>query len=63
MNELTEKLLLVAAGAAVGAVGYMAIKHPDEFKEFMGKAADLGQDFFEKTVTEMAEQMAPTKDA
>lgn len=63
MNELTEKLLLIAAGAAVGAVGYMAVKHPDELKEFMGTAADLGQDFFEKTVNEMAEQMASPKDA
>ena len=63
MNELTEKLLLIAAGAAVGAVGYMAIKHPDELKEFMGEASELGQKFFEKTVNEMAEQMTQPKDA
>ncbi|QJB56960.1 hypothetical protein [Pseudodesulfovibrio sp. zrk46] len=61
MNELTEKLMLIAAGAAVGAVGYMAIKHPDELKEFMGDAAELGQKFFEKTMSEMAEQMAQPK--
>lgn len=63
MNELTEKLLLIAAGAAVGAVGYMAVKHPDELQEFMGEAAELGQKFFEKTMSEMAEQMAQPKDA
>lgn len=63
MNELTEKLLLVAAGAAVGAVGYMALKHPDELKELMGEAADVGQKFFEKTVNDMAEQMTQPKDA
>lgn len=63
MNDLTEKLLLIAAGAAVGAVGYMAIKHPDELKEFVGDATELGQKFFEKTVNEMAEQMARPEDA
>lgn len=63
MNELTEKLLLIAAGAAVGAVGYMAIKHPDELNELMGDATELGKKFFENTVNEMAEQMAQPKDA
>ena len=63
MNELTEKLLLIAAGAAVGAVGYMAVKHPDELKEFMSEAAELGQDFFEKTMGDIAEQMNQPKDA
>ncbi|WP_018123749.1 hypothetical protein [Desulfovibrio oxyclinae] len=63
MNEFTEKLLLVAAGAAVGAVGYMAIKHPDELKELMGDAAELGQKFFDRTVNEMAEQMSQPEDA
>ncbi|WP_319581960.1 hypothetical protein [uncultured Pseudodesulfovibrio sp.] len=57
MNELTEKLLLIAAGAVVGAAGYMAVKHPEELKKFMGQAAELGQDFIEKTMNEMAEQM------
>jgi len=63
MNELTEKLLLVAAGAAVGALGYMAVKHPDELKEFMGDAAELGQKFFEKTMADVADKMGHSKDA
>jgi hypothetical protein len=60
---LTEKLLLIAAGAAVGAVGYMAIKHPDELKEFAQDVADLGQDFIEKTMTTVTEQMTKTEEA
>lgn len=63
MNELTEKLLLIAAGAAVGAAGYMAVKHPDELKEFMEGAMELGQNLIEKTMSDVAEQMAPSKDA
>ena len=63
MNALTEKLLLIAAGAAVGAVGYMAVKHPEELKEFMGEAAELGQKFLEKTMNDVAEHVAQPKDA
>jgi len=63
MNEMTEKLLLIAAGAAVGALGYMAVKHPDELKEFMSEAGELGQKFFEKTMNEMAEQMQQPKES
>ncbi len=63
MNELTEKLMLIAAGAAVGAAAYMAVKHPDELKDFVGDAAEIGQKLFEKTMSDMAEQMTPPKDA
>ena len=47
MNETSEKLLLLAAGAAVGALGYMAWKNRDELHEFVDKAVDLGKDFFD----------------
>lgn len=63
MNELTEKILLIAAGAAVGAAGYMAYKHPDEFKQFMADAMEHGQDFLDKQLKEMAENMPRPKEA
>ncbi len=63
MNELTEKLLLIAAGAAVGAIGYMAVKHPDELKEFVGNAAEMGQGLLEKTMGDLAEHVNQSKGA
>ena len=43
MAKLAESLLLVAAGAAIGAVGYMALKHPEELKEMVDGAVALGE--------------------
>lgn len=47
MKEFSEKLLLLAAGAAAGAVGYMAIRHPEELKELVGEAVQAGRKVFE----------------
>lgn len=55
MNETLEKLLLVAAGAAAGAVGYMALKHPDELKRFAADSVDLGRELLERKMNETAE--------
>ncbi|MGL1931029.1 MAG: hypothetical protein OCC45_04620 [Desulfotalea sp.] len=43
MGKLTGNLLLVAAGVALGAVGYMAIKHPEELKKVVDGAVSLGE--------------------
>lgn len=43
MGKLTENLLLIAAGAAIGAVGYMVIKHPEELKKAVDGAVALGE--------------------
>lgn len=43
MSKLTESILLIAAGATIGAVGYMALKHPDELKKMVDGAVALGE--------------------
>lgn len=57
MKELSEKLLLVAAGAAVGAVGYFAWKNRDELHDLLDAALDKGKELIEKQVEEMGDMM------
>ncbi|OBQ56868.1 hypothetical protein [Halodesulfovibrio spirochaetisodalis] len=57
MKELSEKLLLVAAGAAVGAVGYLAWKNRDELHDLLDAALDKGKELIEKQVEEMGDMM------
>ena len=61
MNEATEKLLLIAAGAAVGALGYMAWKNRDELHEFVDRAVDLGKDFFDGKIKDFSEFIPKTE--
>lgn len=61
MKELSEKLLLVAAGAAVGALGYLAWKNRDELHGLLDKAMDKGQELFEQQVQEMSNMAAAAK--
>ena len=57
MNGLTGKVLLVTAGAAVGALGYMAWRHRDELKGALGGFVELGVNLAEKKMESMAEGM------
>ena len=53
MKELSEKLLLVAAGAAVGAVGYLAWINRDELHDLLDAALDKGKELMEQQVENM----------
>lgn len=55
MKELSEKLLLVAAGAAVGAVGYLACKNRDELHELLDLVLDKGKDLVEQQVEDLGD--------
>ncbi|WP_290921911.1 hypothetical protein [Halodesulfovibrio sp.] len=55
MKELSEKLLLVAAGAAVGAVGYLAWKNRDELHELLDLALDKGKELIEQQVEDLGD--------
>lgn len=55
MKVLSEKLLLVAAGAAVGAVGYLAWKNRDELHELLDVVLDKGKDLVEQQVENMGD--------
>ena len=37
MAKISENILFLAAGALLGATCYVALKHPDKFKELAGK--------------------------
>lgn len=58
MKELSEKLLLVAAGAAVGAIGYLAWQNRDDLHALLDKALDKGQELMEKQMNEMSNMAA-----
>ncbi|MCT4535920.1 hypothetical protein [Halodesulfovibrio sp.] len=62
MKELSEKILLVAAGAAVGAVGYLAWKNRDELHELLDVALDKGKELVEKQVEEMGDLVSQSKE-
>lgn len=55
MKELSEKLLLVAAGAAVGAAGYLAWKNRDELHELLDLALDKGKELIEQQVEDLGD--------
>lgn len=61
MKELSEKLLLVAAGAAVGAVGYLAWKNRDELHELLDVVLDKGKDLVEQQVENMGDLIPNTE--
>ncbi len=56
MQDLMEKLLLVAAGAAVGALGYLAWQNRDELHALLDKALDKGQELVKEQVRDFEEQ-------
>ncbi|MFA9395722.1 MAG: hypothetical protein ACERJ1_13585 [Halodesulfovibrio sp.] len=58
MKDISEKLLLVAAGAALGAVGYLAWKNRDELHELLDVALDKGKELMEQQVEDLGD-LAP----
>lgn len=48
MKELPEKILLVAAGAAAGALGYLAWKNRDQLKPLVEQTIAQGQELVEE---------------
>ena len=58
MKNLSEKLLLVAAGVAVGAVGYMAWKHRDELPELIDAAVNKGKELLDEQIKDFTEVAA-----
>ena len=60
MKEISEKLLLVAAGAAVGAVGYLAWKNRDELHDLLDAALDKGKELMEQQMENMEDVVAKT---
>ena len=61
MKDLSEKLLLVAAGAAVGAVGYFAWKNREELHELLDAVLDKGKELVEQQVESMGDIVAKTE--
>lgn len=55
MKDIPEKLLLVAAGAALGAVGYFAWKNRDELHELLDVALDKGKELIEQQVEDLGD--------
>ncbi|SIN98958.1 hypothetical protein [Halodesulfovibrio marinisediminis] len=53
MKEFSEKLLLVAAGAAVGAIGYLAWKNRDELHDLLDLVLDKGKELVEQQVEDL----------
>jgi len=47
MNDSTEKLLVVAAGMAVGALGYLAVKDREELHKLLDLVLDKGKDLMD----------------
>ena len=54
MKSLTGKLLLVGAGAAVGAIGYMAWKHPETLRALASDARERAAALIETNIRNMA---------
>lgn len=48
MKELSEKVLLVAAGAAVGVLGYVAWKNRDKLAPMVENAIKQGKDLLDR---------------
>ena len=63
MKDISEKLLLVAAGAAVGAVGYLAWKNRDELHDLLDAALDKGKELMEQQMEGMEDIVANTQKA
>lgn len=61
MKDLSEKLLLVAAGAALGAVGYLAWKNRDELHDLLDTVLDKGKELMEQQVESMDDIVANTE--
>ena len=61
MKDLSEKLLLVAAGAAMGAVGYLAWKNRDELHDLLDTVLDKGKELMEQQVESMGDIVAKTE--
>lgn len=55
MKDISEKLLLVAAGAAVGAVGFLAWKNRDELHDLLDVALDKGRELIEQQVEDFGD--------
>jgi len=55
VKDIPEKLLLVAAGAALGAVGYLAWKNRDELHELLDAALDKGKELIEQQVEDFGD--------
>ncbi len=62
MANLSEKLVLIAIGAAAGAVGYMAVKHPEELKNIVNNVCQAGKNIVEKKINEVAEDLTQSQD-
>lgn len=58
MNENTEKLLLVAAGIAVGALGYLAVKDRKELHDLLDALLDKGKEFMAGDETGLQDLLA-----
>lgn len=61
MKDLSEKLLLVAAGAAIGAVGYLAWKNREELHDLLDTVLDKGKELMEQQVESMGDVVANTE--
>lgn len=61
MKDFSEKLLMVAAGAMVGAVGYLAWKNRDELHDLLDTAYDKGKELMEQHVENMSDLAAKTE--
>ncbi len=58
MKDISEKLLLVAAGVALGVVGCLAWKNRDELHEFLDLALDKGKELIEQQVEDLGDVIA-----
>lgn len=61
MKVLSEKLLLVAAGAAVGAVGYLAWKNRDDLHDLVDVALEKGKELVEQQVENLGDLVQKTE--
>lgn len=62
MKNLSEKVLWLAAGAAVGAIGYMAWKHRDELADLAEVAMERGKEFLESQMPTSEQPQQPAQD-
>ncbi len=63
MQNWAEKLLLVAAGAAVGALGFVAWQNRDRLHDLLDEALDKGQQLVKEQVRDLEGFVASEKSA